>query len=65
MVLQRYVHALCFLDVFRWWYDSGTPEVRMRYADKFVDLRSKLQSSAFMEFIIKVLNGNQIWILVV
>ena len=32
VVLQRYVLALCFLDVFEWWYDSGTPEVRMRYA---------------------------------
>jgi len=20
---------------FEWWYDSGTPEVRMRYADNF------------------------------
>ena len=32
VVLQRYAHALCFLDVFEWWYDSGTLEVRMRYA---------------------------------
>ena len=35
-VLQRYVKALCFLDVFEWWCDSGTPEVRMRYADTFL-----------------------------
>ena len=35
-VLQRYGHALCFLEVFEWWYYSGTPEVRMRYALKYI-----------------------------
>ena len=35
MVLERYGLALCFLEVFEWWYFSGTPEVRMRYAHKF------------------------------
>ena len=32
VVLQRYGLALCFLEVFGWWYYSGTSEVRMRYA---------------------------------
>ena len=54
VVLQRYVHALCFLDVFEWWYNSGTPEVRMRYADKFVDLGLKINVASFMKVIIKV-----------
>ena len=27
-----------FSTFFEWWYDSGTPEVRMRYAANFVDL---------------------------
>ena len=36
MVLKRYGLALCVSTFFEWWYDSGTPEVRMRYADKFL-----------------------------
>ena len=43
-----------FGDGGNWWYDSGTPEVRMRYADKFVDLGSKIESASFMKAIIKV-----------
>ena len=35
VVLQRYGLALCFLEAFEWWYYSGTPEVRMRYAHIF------------------------------
>ena len=35
VVLERYGLALCFLEVFEWWYFSGTPDVRMRYALKF------------------------------
>ena len=27
-----------FSTFFEWWYDSGTLEVRMRYADNFIDL---------------------------
>ena len=45
VVLQRYGLALCFLEFFEWWYYSGTPEVRMRYAHKF------LISSSSLEFI--------------
>ena len=35
VVLERYGLALCFLEVFGWWYYSGTSGVRMRYAVKF------------------------------
>ena len=48
MVLERYGRALCFLEVFEWWYYSGTPEVRMRYAHKF------MISSLSSEFIIYI-----------
>ena len=43
-----------FSTFFEWWDDSGTPEVRMRYADKFVDLRLKVQSSTFLKLMMKV-----------
>ena len=36
VVLERYGLAICFLEVFEWWYYSGTPEVRMRYALKYI-----------------------------
>ena len=58
VVLQRYVKALCFLDVFRWWYDSGTPEVRMRYADKFIDLSSKIENGIMYEGTHKSITDN-------
>ena len=58
MVLQRYVKALCFQMFLRWWYDSGTPEVRMRYADKFVDLRSKIESGIIYEVYHKSITDN-------
>ena len=45
-----------FSTFLRWWYDSGTPEVRMRYADKFVDLRSKIQSCSIYEVHHKSIN---------
>ena len=34
VVLNRYASALCFLEVFEWWYYRGTKVVRMRYAHK-------------------------------
>ena len=48
VVLNRYASSLCFLDVFGWWYDSGTLGVRMRYAHKFLDLRCKTEVTSYM-----------------
>ena len=38
-----------FSRFFEWWYYSGTPEVRMRYAHIFLDLMSYIKYDIFIK----------------
>ena len=42
---------IVFSTFFEWWYDSGTLEVRMRYAHKFIDLKLNTNMNVYQHYL--------------